>query len=172
MKRLFVVLFAFGASLLAYQHFWSKAAHAQSGGQQTSQILIPWITGSDAGYTSLLSVVNASMNPYGAAQQNGSCTVDAYYNGTHYGPAPLPTSFTNNTLPAGQLQVDTEAQIGSATGLSLANSGNRAYLYLTCNFSPVNAQVLFVNPGGVVTPFPGQTVDLSGPPQLLEPGRR
>lgn len=155
-RRLFLILPLLIATLLVYQHFRSSAAHAQSGSEAvSSRILIPWFTGDDAGYSTLLYVLNATMNPYGSPQQNGSCMVDAYYNGMHYGPAQLPTNFTNNALPPGQLAVVTEPQIAAATGVPLANSGQRAYLYLTCNFAPVNAQVLFVNPGGVVTFAPG-----------------
>lgn len=156
MKQLSFRLPACALALVVTCLFWGEPLHAQPG--PGSYIMIPWFTGTDAGYVSLLYVANTSMNPYGIAPQTATCTVDAYYQGTHYGPAPLPTqtdAFPAGTLPAGQQETLTEAQIATATGLSLANSGQRAYLYLTCNVPTVNAQMLFVNPGGVVTFSPG-----------------
>lgn len=134
----------------------AKPLHAQpaTGG---AYIVIPWFTGDDAGYTSLLTVTNTSMNPYGLTPETANCKVDAYYQGTHFGPAPLPAegAFPAGTLPAGTTETLTEAQIGTATGLSLANSGQRATLYITCDLASVTAQLLLVNPGGVISFAPG-----------------
>ena len=133
-----------------------------------TRIYIPWITGTDAGYSSLLLVENTSVDNYGTTPAGGTCTVDAE---PFTGGAILSGSLGN--IPAGQSIVFTEAQIAAATGLSLANSGQRAYLFLTCNFKYAHAQTLFVNPGGVVTFVPGYIIapnrSLStGPEQLLQ----
>lgn len=139
---------------------------AQSPAQ--TRIYIPWITGTDAGYTSLLLVENTSVDNYGTTSSGGTCTVDAE---PFTGGAILSGSLGN--IPAGQSIVFTEAQIATATGLSLANSGQRAYLFLTCNFKFAHAQTLFVNPGGVVTFVPGYIIPPNrssgtGPEQLLQ----
>lgn len=159
MKRLFFQLPACGLALAMSCLLCEKSLHAQAAPSGGSYIVIPWISGSDAGYTSLVSVTNISGNPYNIAPQTATCNVDAYYQGTHYGPAPLPTesgaSFPAGTLPAGTEETLTEAQIGTATGLSLANSGQRATLYITCNIASVSAQMLFVNPGGAISFVPG-----------------
>ncbi len=133
-----------------YQHFWTERISAQTA--TTTTILLPWFTGDDAGYTSLLSIQNTSMDPFGNSSVNGTCVADEYTGGTHYGPGSL------GTFDAGTTATLTEAQVATATGLSLANSGQRAYLYVTCNFPYAQAQLVFVNPGGVVTFFPGQIV--------------
>src|SRR5579863_2643128 len=122
-------------ALALYQHFWAKRISAQTA--TTTTILLPWITGSDAGYTTLVSIQNTSMDPFGSAGVNGTCTADAYANGTHYGPGAL------GTFDAGTTTTFTEAQIGTATGLTLANSGQRAYLFITCNFPFAQAQMDF-----------------------------
>jgi len=66
----------------------------------------------------------------------------------------------------------TEAQVATATGLLLANSGERAQLYISCNFPFAHAQMWLVNPSGVITVYPGYIVPpsrsfTSGPEQLL-----
>lgn len=170
MKRILIVLLAIATSLLGYQLYNTQRVHAQS--TTTTRILIPWFTGSDAGYTSLLSISNTSMDPWGnTTGTSGTCLVDAYYNGTHY-----PASSGSNslgTVAAGSIQVFTEAQVQTATGVSLANSGQRAYLMVTCNFPYAHAQLLLVNPGGVVTFLPGSIIPpnrsyATGPEQLLQ----
>jgi hypothetical protein len=143
------------------------------------------MSGSDAGYTTLLMLENTSLDPYGTtpsvaaaagtnppaypttAVAGNTCTADAYYGGAHYGPGTLPP------INPGSVNVLTEAQIGTATGLSLANSGQRAYLFLTCNFKFAHAQAMLVNPGGVVNFIPGYIVSpnrslSTGPEQLLQ----
>lgn len=170
MKRVLIVLLAVATSLIGYQLYSTQRVHAQS--STTTRIFIPWFSGADAGYSSLLSIANASMDPWGnTAGTSGSCTVDAYYNGTHY-----PSSSGSNSLaniPAGSVQVFTGAQIQTATGVPLANSGQRAYLMLTCNFPYAHAQLLLVNPGGAVTFLPGSIIPpnrsyATGPEQLLQ----
>jgi hypothetical protein len=150
-------LLAFGL----YQHFWAKRISAQT--VTTTTILLPWITGSDAGYSTLVNIQSTSMDPFGSAGVNGTCTADAYTNGTHYGPGAL------GTFDAGTTTTLTEAQIGTATGVSLANSGQRAYLFITCNFPYAQAQFVFVNPGGVVTFMQGQVVPSSQTNPQLPP---
>jgi hypothetical protein len=103
------------------------------------------------------------MDPFGSAGVNGTCTADAYENGTHYGPGAL------GTFDAGTTTTLTEAQIGTATGIALANSGQRAYLFITCNFPFAQAQMDFVNPGGVVTFMQGQVVPSSQTNPQLPP---
>lgn len=179
MKKVFVWKNAFICLLCAlltfalYQHFWSKRVSAQS--TTTTRILIPWILGSDAGYTSLLEVTNTSMDPYGTTATSGTCSADFYYNGTHYGSGTLTgaTGQTGGTIAPGQLYVFTEAQIATATGVSLANSGQRGYMFLTCTFPYAHAQALLVNPGGVITFIPGYIIPpnrsfSTGPEQLLQ----
>jgi hypothetical protein len=95
------------------------------------------------------------MSPYSPTGTSGTCTADAYYNGGLTGSGSL------GTFGAGTITTLSEAQVATATGLTLANSGQRAYLYLTCNFPYAQAQFLFVNPGGVVTIVPGQPVPSS-----------
>lgn len=149
---------------------WAKPLHAQYPSSNANYILIPFFTGTDSGYTSLLWVTNTSLNPWGVPAQNATCLVDAYYQGVRYGPARLPTGVANNTVPAGTAIMLTEAQIAAVTGLSLANSGQRAYLYLTCNNPSVSAQMLFINPGGVVTFWPGQyPPNAPVPPTITSP---
>jgi hypothetical protein len=170
-KHAFVCLLCISLGFALYQHFWAKRVSAQN--TTTTRILIPWFTGDDAGYSSLLYIVNTSMDPYGTTATSGTCTVDAYTydsngNGTHYGQGSL------GTIKPGGPNVFTQAQVqAAATGLSLANSGSRAYLFLTCNFPYAHAQTLLVNPGGVVTFIPGYIIPpnrsfSTGPEQLLQ----
>jgi hypothetical protein len=144
-----------------YQHFWAKRISAQTA--TTTTILLPWITGDDAGYSTLVSIQNTSMDPFGNSGVNGTCTADAYTNSTHYGPGSL------GTFNAGTTTTLTVAQIETATGISLANSGQRAYMFITCNFPFAQAQFVFVNPGGVVTFMPGQVVPSSQTNPQLPP---
>jgi hypothetical protein len=96
------------------------------------------------------------MNPWGDnAGTSGTCTADAYYSGTHFGPGSL------GTIAPGNIATFTIAQIATATGLNLANSGQRAQLFLTCSFPDAKAMLLFVNPGGVVSFLPGTNVALT-----------
>jgi len=172
MKKLFVWKNAFICLLCAlltfalYQHFWSKRVSAQS--TTTTRILIPYFSGDDAGYSSLLYVVNTSMDPYGTTATSGTCTADVYSNGTHYGPGSLGT-----ISPGGTTNLIAVSTIETATGVPLANSGSRAYMFLTCNFPYAHAELLFVNPSGVVSFVPGYIIPpnrsfSTGPEQLLQ----
>jgi hypothetical protein len=152
-RAAFACLLGAALALALYQHFWAKRISAES--TATTSILIPWFTGDDAGYSSLLAIENTSMSPYSSAGTSGTCTVDAYDNGSLAGSGSL------GTFSAGTITTLTEAQVATATNLSLANSGQRAYLYLTCSFPYAQAQLLFVNPGGVISYFPGQAVPSS-----------
>jgi hypothetical protein len=149
-RAAFACILGAALSLALYQHFWAKRISAQTA--TTTTILLPWITGDDAGYSTLVSIQNTSMDPFGNSSVNGTCTADAYTGSTHYGPGSL------GTFNAGTTTTLTEAQIGTATGITLANSGQRAYMFITCNFPFAQAQFVFVNPGGVVTFMPGQVV--------------
>ncbi len=116
-------------------------------------ILIPWFSGSDAGYTSLLSIENTSEVPWSSGPGvSGTCTLDAYFNGTHYGPGSL------GVIAPGSVVTFTLAQISTATGLNLANSGQRAQLFLTCDFRDAQAMLLFVGPGGNVNFLQGTII--------------
>ena len=149
MKKLRIAFFAALAILLWCPLIASPALAAKT------RILIPWFTGADAGYTSLLSIENASIEPWSAgAGVSGACTLDAYYNGTHFGPGSL------GVIAPGNVSVFTVTQVETATGLSLANSGQRAQLFLTCDFPDAQAMLLFVNLGGVVTFLPGTIIVL------------
>jgi hypothetical protein len=145
-----------------------RRVHAQTPAQ--TRIYIPWMTGTDAGYTSLLLVENTSVDPYGTSPSTGStCTVDA----EPFSGGQLLHGTLTTTLTAGTSTVFTESQIGTATGLSLGSSGQRAYLFLTCNFLYAHAQTLFINPGGIVTFAPGYVIPPNrslgtGPEQLLQ----
>jgi hypothetical protein len=152
-RTAFACLLGAALALALYQHFWGKRISAQTA--TLTYILIPWITGDDAGYSTLLSIQNTSFDPFGNSPVNGSCAADAYTNSTHYGPGSL------GSFNAGTTTTLTEAQIATATGISLANSGDRAYLFITCNFPFAQAQLDFINPGGVVTFMPGQVVPSS-----------
>jgi hypothetical protein len=169
----FVCLTGGMLTFVLYQQFWAKRVAAQS--TNTTRIYIPWIGGADAGYTSLLEITNTSMDPYGTTAAGGTCTADFYYNGTHYGPGTLPNQAgsAGNIFAPGVLNVLDIAQIQTATGVALANSGQRGYMFLTCNFPYAHAQALMVNPGGVITFIPGYVVPpnrsfSTGPEQLLQ----
>jgi hypothetical protein len=162
-RTVFACLLATVVSFALYQHFCGKPVQAQT--TTTTNILIPWITGSDAGYTSLLSIENTSLAPYGGAAVSGICTAYAYHDGSFVGSGSL------GTFAPGSTTTLTEAAVGTATGLSLTNSGDRAYLYITCDFPYAQAQMDFVNPGGVITFIPGQIVPSSqtNPPATPAP---
>jgi hypothetical protein len=100
---------------------------------------LTFITGSDAGYSSLVSITNQS-----------STTATLYVVAEPFtGGPPLPGLL--GTLAAGAGMVFTEAQIGTATGLTLANSGQRAVIrVIGVGADDVTASSLLVNPGGVV----------------------
>jgi hypothetical protein len=99
-----------------------------------------FFTGDDAGYSSFLRVNNAgptSVQLFAVAQPDTG------------GPqliGPL------GPLAAGEGEVITEGTVASATGMTLANSGQRATLTLIIGGDSVNvaASSLLVNPGGVV----------------------
>lgn len=100
-----------------------------------------FLTGADAGYTSLVRVNNA------ANVANTLFAVAQPYSG---GPALVGSL---GSIGAGMGTVFTEAQIGTATGLTLANSGQRAVLSLIATpggNGSVAAAGLLVNPGGNV----------------------
>jgi hypothetical protein len=99
-----------------------------------------FLTGSDAGYTSLVRFTN------GSSATNTLFAVAQPYTGG------VPLVGSLGTIGAGVGTVFTEAQIGTATGLSLANSGERATLTIIAipGGQNVTASGLLVNPGGVV----------------------
>ncbi len=99
-----------------------------------------FLTGSDAGYTSLVRFTN------GSSADNLLFAVAQPYTGG------VPLVGSLGTIGAGVGTVFTEAQIGTATGLSLANSGERATLTIIAipGGQNVTASGLLVNPGGVV----------------------
>lgn len=161
-KSAFICLLGATLTFAVYQHFWARRIQAQS--TATTRILIPWINGDDAGYTFLLTVYNTTTDPYGSTPTSGTCTADAYQNGVDY-------SGSLGTFPAGSLTTLTETQVQTAIGLTLANSGQRAYLFLTCTFPYAHAEGIEVNPGGVVTWIPGYIIPPNrslntGPEQL------
>lgn len=185
MKRVLIALLAIGIMLIGYQIYNSPRVHAQS--STTTRILIPWITGSDAGYTSLVTITNAGMDPWGGTGASGTCGVNAYTGGVAYPStgsasiAPIGSGQAGGSQSQGGAQLFlpgttltfTESQILQGTGLTLANSGQRAYVMLTCNFPYAHAQLALVNPGGVVTFLPGYIIPpnrsyATGPEQLLQ----
>jgi len=99
-----------------------------------------FLTGSDAGYTSLVRFTN------GSSQVNQLFAIAQPYTGG------VPLVGSLGTAAAGTGTVFTEAEIGTATGLSLANSGQRATLTIIAipGGQNVTASGLLVNPGGVV----------------------
>jgi hypothetical protein len=98
-----------------------------------------FLTGSDAGYTSLVRVTN------GSAVTNTLFAVAQPFTG---GPQ---LAGSLGTIGAGVGTVFTEAAIGVATGLTLANSGQRATLEIVAiPGGSVSSSGLLVNPGGVV----------------------
>jgi hypothetical protein len=99
-----------------------------------------FLTGSDAGYTSLVRFTNGS-----TATDTLFAVTEPYTGGPQ-----LVGSL--GTIGAGEGTVFTEAAIGTATGLTLANSGQRATLTIIAipGGPGVTASGLLVNPGGVV----------------------
>ena len=99
-----------------------------------------FLTGSDAGYASLVRFTNGS-----SAEQTLFAVAEPYTGG-------VPLVGSLGTIGAGVGTVFTEAQIGTATGLTLANSGQRATLTIISipGGQNVSASGLLVNPGGVV----------------------
>jgi hypothetical protein len=108
-----------------------------------------FFTGDDAGYSSLLRVNNAG---------SGTVQVFAFVQPDTGGP---PLIGPLGTLGAGEGTVFTGPVVASATGLNLANSGQRATIQLIIggNAAEVAASTLLVNPGGVV-----DNVSLASPP--------
>ena len=147
-RSAFVLLLGGLATFVVYQHFWAKRISAQTA--TTTRILLPWFSGADSSYSSLLYVVNTSMDPYGTTPVSGTCSVTAVYNGMSYGPGSLGT-FAPGTI----VEPFTIGQIETLTGVTLTGSGQRANLYVNCNFPDAHAEVLFINPGGVVEFKPG-----------------
>jgi hypothetical protein len=108
-----------------------------------------FFTGDDAGYSSLLRVNNAGA---------GTVQVFVMVQPDTGGP---PLIGPLATLGAGEGTVFTEPQVASATGLNLANSGQRSTIQLIIggNAAEVAATTLLVSPGGVVA-----NVSLAPPP--------
>ncbi len=155
---LICVLVCFGV----YERFYAPRALANPS-VTTTRLLLPWVSGADAGYTSLLTVANTGVDPFNARTTSGSCALDLFYNGVDY-PGTIPT------LAAGAQTTVTFPSV--IPTFPLANSGQRGYLFLTCNFPLAHAELLFVNPSGVVTFLPAYVVPpnrtaLTGPEQLL-----
>jgi hypothetical protein len=98
-----------------------------------------FLTGSDAGYTSLVRVTNES-----GATNTLFAVAEPFTGGPQL-------AGSLGTIGAGIGTVFTEAQIGTATGLTLANSGQRASLtIIAVPGGSVSSSSLLVNPGGVV----------------------
>jgi len=99
-----------------------------------------FLTGTDAGYQSLVRFTN------GSSATNTLFAVAEPYTGG------LPLVGSLGTIGAGMGTIFTEAQIGTATGLSLANSGQRATLTIIAipGGQNVTGSGFLVNPGGVV----------------------
>ena len=99
-----------------------------------------FLTGSDAGYASLVRFTNGASAP-----QTLFAVAEPYTGG-------VPLVGSLGSIGAGMGTVFTEAQIGTATGLTLANSGQRATLTIIAipGGQNVTASGLLVNPGGVV----------------------
>lgn len=117
--------------------FIDPAGMTYVGGVVTPRLT--FITGSDAGYSTLVSVTNQ-----GATQATLYVWAEPFTGG-----APLAGQL--GTLAAGNGQVFTEAQIGTVTGLALANSGQRAVIQVIgVGTTDLTASSLLVNPGGVV----------------------
>ncbi len=145
-KRLLACLLSIAATFAAYQYFCAKHTLAQSTTANTAvTLMIPWFTGSDSGYTSLLSIENTSMAPYGTPAVSGTCYawMEPEAGGAIQGGS-------LGTFAPGTVTVLTQAEVSAATNVNLANSGTRATVYLTCSMPYVHAQSLFLNPGGIV----------------------
>ena len=112
----------------------------------TTRILIPFIP-QGVQTTAFVTVTNAGKDPYGTASTAGSCTVDAYGGGTHYGPVPFP-NLNEGGMPlfAGEVYTDQLSFIfpGTTAANTLPNGGNY-YFILTCNFPFAHAAGLFIN---------------------------
>jgi hypothetical protein len=109
----------------------------------TSLGVTNFLTGSDAGYASLVRLTNGS-----TTTQTLFAVAEPYTGGPQL-VGPL------GSIGPGVGTVFTEAQIGTATGLSLANSGQRATLTIISipgvgAGTLITASGLLVNPGGVV----------------------
>jgi hypothetical protein len=168
-SRLAVGLFAAAATFAGYQYFWATRTLAQTTTANTAvTIMIPWFTGSDSGYTSLLSIANTSMDPYGTPATTAACYawMEPAAGGAIQGG-------TIGNFSPGTITVMTQAQVSAATGVTLADSSVRATLYLTCSGPYVHAQWLLVNPGGPVEFLPGlvlpQTRQTGNLPEQLLP---
>jgi len=112
----------------------------------TNGLVVPvtnFLTGDDAGYTSLLRVNNAGVTP-----------VDIFVLAQPYTGGPQLVGNLDTTLAAGTGTVFLETQIeAQVPDLTLANSGQRATLSIIAvgtGASNVAASDLLVNPGGVV----------------------
>jgi hypothetical protein len=100
---------------------------------------LTFFTGNDAGYSSLLSITN---------QDSTTATIYVTAQPFTGGPALVGTL---GTLAAGTGMVYTESKIGTATGLSLANSGQRAVIQvIATGTTDLTSSSLLVNPGGAV----------------------
>ena len=152
LKKISILCLSAILAFAAYQHFWPKRVAAQSTAQ--TRILLTWISGSDAGYTSLIEIENTRLDPYGTTATTGTCTADLYSGGTHYVPGILPNQAgtPDNNFAPGVVSVITTASLLTAVNApsgTLPNSGVRGYVFLTRNTSYVHAQSLLVNPGGL-----------------------
>jgi hypothetical protein len=161
MKKLLLLLTCILAFFGIYEHFCAQRALA--GNTVTTRLLLPWVSGSDVAYASLLTVANTGVDPFTARATSGTCALDLFYNGVDY------TGSLPSLAPGAQTTVQPSTVINS---FPLQNSGQRGYLFITCNFPLAHAQLEFINPAGVVTFVPAYVVPpnrtaLSGPEQLL-----
>jgi len=98
-----------------------------------------FLTGTDAGYQSLVRLTNG-----GSGADQLFAVAQPYSGG-------VPLVGSLGTIGAGMGTVFTEGDIGNATGLALANSGQRATLtIIAIPGTGVTASGMLVNPGGVV----------------------
>jgi hypothetical protein len=169
-RNAFLGLFGLLLAVAGSEYLVAPKAFAVSAPAGTT-IMLPWITGSDAGYSTLVAIGNTSMDPYGTTPVGGECYATAYTNAESQSPN-VALFGDLGTFAPGTDTVLTEAQVATATGLLLANSGERAQLYISCNFPFAHAQMWLVNPSGVITVYPGYIVPpsrsfTSGPEQLL-----
>ncbi|MGB8841541.1 MAG: hypothetical protein WCC64_10755 [Aliidongia sp.] len=140
----FVVNYAPGANTVDF--LGGSAANATDSIAYTNGQVVPvtnFLTGDDAGYTSLLRVNNAGVVP-----------ADVFALVQPYTGGPQLVGNLDTTLAAGTGTVFLETQIeAQVPGFTLANSGQRATLTIIAvgpGVGQVAASGLLVNPGGVV----------------------
>jgi hypothetical protein len=170
MKKIFVSLSLIAITVAAF--LWQKnrlhSVYAQSSASPSTSMLYTYFSGSDSGYATLIEIENNSMDPYGNAGSAVTC----------YAQSPGLTGAPNGigslgTFPAGTVTVLSEASITAATGVSLANSGQRAYVIVTCNGNFIHGTSLLLNPSGTISYIPAQILPTNrafttGPEQLLQ----